>query len=161
MDTRLQQAMNEMTEAQLYEAIFTDHLTGAKNRRALDAYIDDSNLVAIIDLDSLKWLNDEINHRMGDLYLKTLAERLQVVFGAENVYRLSGDEMVVLGQDGDLYRELKILQRHVTYFSFGVGDDLVSADAALATNKLYREDVGLRAERGETPPWANKLLKMS
>lgn len=161
MDTRLQQAMNEMTEAQLYEAIFTDHMTGAKNRRALDAYIDDSNLVAIIDLDSLKWLNDEINHRMGDLYLKTLTERLQVVFGAENVYRLSGDEMVVLGQDGDLYRELKILQRHVTYFSFGVGTDLVSADAALITNKLYREDAGLRAARGETPPWANKLLKMS
>ncbi len=161
MDAKLQAAMNQMTEAQLYHAIFTDHMTGANNRRALDAHISDCNTIAIIDLDSLKWLNDEINHRMGDFYLKTLAERLQVVFGAENVYRLSGDEFVVLGQDGELYRELHILQKHVTFFSFGVGHDLVSADACLSTNKLYREEVGKRASRGEQPPWANKLLKIS
>ncbi|TSA84529.1 sensor domain-containing diguanylate cyclase [Deinococcus detaillensis] len=80
-----------------------DALTGSLNRRA---YEEDllrrqagaaTFLLAGLDLDGLKALNDQEGHAQGDKLLQVFAQTLKVTLGdAGEVYRLGGDEFVVL-----------------------------------------------------------------
>jgi diguanylate cyclase (GGDEF)-like protein len=83
----------------------TDPLTGLLNRRALHALIDEKLtcedaepfIVALIDLDGFKPINDRHGHAAGDRLLCEAAERLRELAGASGVAaRLGGDEFAVL-----------------------------------------------------------------
>lgn len=80
----------------------TDQLTSCKNRAALEwAYDGQFNTdkpigVIMCDLNGLKKRNDTYGHEAGDVYLCDAAEVLQASFGKENVYRVGGDEFVVV-----------------------------------------------------------------
>lgn len=85
---------------------FTDVLTGVHNRnhylerlnhiQQLDSYPDIG--IAYLDLDQLKQSNDHYGHEYGDLLIKELAKILKSIFD-KNVYRVGGDEFVVICQD--------------------------------------------------------------
>lgn len=156
-DRKLQRTLRGMSEDQLYEALYCDALTGLLNRRAFESITHPA--VAILDLDSLKYVNDAAGHREGDALLCDLADRLKgfpARYGFK-VYRLSGDEFVISGQNpGALGIALRVLQAAFPRFSYGVGRDLVVADGKLQRNKKDREAAGLRVGRGERPPWFNK-----
>ena len=90
----------------------TDSLTGLGNQRAWwdriaeeDARIgrsDASAVVAVIDLDDLKTINDERGHLAGDLLLRVAAQTLrQAVRTCDHVARVGGDEFAVLAVDFD------------------------------------------------------------
>ena len=69
-----------------------DPLTGLYNRRAYEA----SKKLPIqvsIDLDSLKYVNDNLGHESGDAMLKAMGTAIDTyaIWG----YRLGGDEFVV------------------------------------------------------------------
>ncbi|MEZ0288986.1 MAG: diguanylate cyclase, partial [Methylophilus sp.] len=99
---------------QLYKATYdltamanTDGLTGVPNRRLLEDRIEQAiknakrsmQTVAILflDLDAFKVVNDSYGHAIGDLLLKSVAERLQELMRAEDtIARIGGDEFVVL-----------------------------------------------------------------
>ena len=161
MNTNLINKMSTLSQAELYQALYTDPLTGALNRRALEEM--DYRFIAIIDLDSLKYINDHHGHRAGDQALCKLSDAIADEFGTSNTYRLSGDEFAVIGNSSiELVNGLNQVRRHYASFSFGVGRDLVEADRQLYLEKTDRERYGLRARRGETPPWearksANRL----
>ena len=53
----LQKRISAMSQDELLRAIYVDTLTGIWNRRAYDE-ADTTSYVAIVDLDSLKWVND-------------------------------------------------------------------------------------------------------
>ncbi|HMT44181.1 MAG TPA: diguanylate cyclase, partial [Chakrabartia sp.] len=84
----------------------TDPLTGLLNRRALqDMFEDelaqaegaDGPVVALLDLDGFKPVNDRHGHGAGDELLRDLARRLQATAGARaHVARLGGDEFAIL-----------------------------------------------------------------
>jgi diguanylate cyclase len=85
----------------------TDSLTGLANRRALlpaltrlleqGARRGDSVLVAFVDLDGFKAINDRHGHDVGDQFLIALAARLCGLLRAEDLAaRLGGDEFVVI-----------------------------------------------------------------
>ncbi len=81
----------------------TDPLTGLANRRALLDEIDNrlngsgSTLLALIDLDAFKAVNDTLGHAVGDTLLSTVAVRLAgSVPGL--VARLGGDEFAVVAE---------------------------------------------------------------
>ncbi|MBI1351465.1 MAG: PAS domain S-box protein [Actinomycetales bacterium] len=84
-----------------------DHLTGLVNRHAvfeqLGRVIDGQSRsgtemgVMFFDLDGFKEVNDDAGHAVGDLVLRTVAERvLQVVRGDDVVARIGGDEFLVV-----------------------------------------------------------------
>ena len=70
----LQQSIADMPAAELFDTIYRDFLTGVLNRRAFDKIVSPREPVAIVDLDSLKYLNDQFGHRNGDAHLVALAE---------------------------------------------------------------------------------------
>ena len=150
MNAKLAANINNMSNDEIYNAIYRDHLTGALNRRALDEIYKEGQ-VAIIDLDSLKYVNDNAGHRYGDALICKLSDLLIYLFGSDNVFRTGGDEFVVIGADH------RALAEHDTYFSFGLGHDLASADKDLNANKTHRERMGLRAARGEQPYWFGEI----
>lgn len=92
---------------QLESLAQTDHLTGLLNRRgfqeALDRALseasrhDEGGLVAFIDLDKFKPINDQYGHQAGDDILRAVADTLiDGVRSTDYVARLAGDEFVVL-----------------------------------------------------------------
>ena len=93
---------------QLTALATTDPLTQLANRRALQqeltrllAYGErrhTSVLVAFVDLDGFKAINDTHGHDVGDRFLVALSERLRGVLRTEDhAARLGGDEFVVIG----------------------------------------------------------------
>lgn len=135
--------------------MYIDPVTKVLNRKAFEhaSY----NQIAIVDMDSLKWINDNIGHEEGDRYLARLASYLVENFGDSNVFRLGGDEFGVISQDP--IRNVEFCCRVIAAcdsnrtFSFGIGETLAKADLDLNTSKSIREDLGLRSGRGDCPPW--------
>ncbi len=90
------------------ETALTDYLTGLKNRRAFSQDLDRelgmysrdirrNVTLLIVDLDRLKKINDTHGHDAGDVAIKAAAQVLtNSVRGTDTVYRLAGDEFVVI-----------------------------------------------------------------
>lgn len=86
-----------------------DQLTGVANRSGTVAALDEAAatrsadhpvLVAFLDLDGFKRINDSYGHRTGDLVLIEVAARLGAVAGPGRlVGRYGGDEFVVVAPD--------------------------------------------------------------
>ena len=158
MNTVLKKRIELMSPDQLVEAMYCDPLTGVWNRRAFCELIEDrlyaaesGMYVAIIDLDSLKWINDTLGHRSGDEALKEVAGLLEEAFPGRT-FRLAGDEFLVYTTTfGQLMKT--VLQRDDRIYSFGVGTTLIKADAKLKIDKEVRLNFGHRADRGDPPPW--------
>ena len=55
--------------------------------------------IIMIDINFLKRVNDTYGHEYGDTYLINAGKLVCSVFGEENVYRIGGDEFVVLFKD--------------------------------------------------------------
>lgn len=108
----------ELAEAnrRLAEAAVTDPLTGLHNRRhyaeiesaeaerirrrVLDGDRDLALLVAIVDVDHFKAINDRHGHAVGDAALVEIAARLRAtVRGSDLAFRWGGEEFVVLARD--------------------------------------------------------------
>jgi diguanylate cyclase (GGDEF)-like protein/PAS domain S-box-containing protein len=94
-------------EEKIRELAFFDQLTGLPNRvllidrvrQALNANIRNKSFGALlfIDLDNFKTLNDSLGHDMGDMLLKSAAQRIShCVRTDDTVARFGGDEFVVL-----------------------------------------------------------------
>lgn len=91
----------------VYQLASYDHLTGLPNRM-LFAELANSHLsrtrrshapfvLMFLDLDRFKLINDTHGHRIGDLLLQAVAQRLgKTVREADIVARIGGDEFVVL-----------------------------------------------------------------
>jgi diguanylate cyclase (GGDEF)-like protein len=82
-----------------------DPLTSALNRRAFSAVLADrsgdgeftNGVVAVVDLDGLKALNDRYGHAAGDAALLALSEALRACIGPDDLlFRWGGDEFVLL-----------------------------------------------------------------
>ena len=90
----------------LEDRAYLDTLTGLQNRTAYYEYNDVLNKkedtgdadfsIVMIDINFLKRMNDTYGHEQGNLYLQHAADLIRKVFGKEHVYRIGGDEFVVI-----------------------------------------------------------------
>jgi diguanylate cyclase (GGDEF)-like protein len=89
---------------------FRDPLTGLANRARLAGRFDEALaraadgggrvIVALVDLDDFKPINDRLGHAAGDAVLREVGRRLRACAGeGDTVARLGGDEFVVLVSD--------------------------------------------------------------
>lgn len=95
--------------AEMDEIAYKDSLTGVNNKAAYDrktAELDKKILSAranfcmvMVDVNYLKRVNDNYGHEYGNIYLTNACRLACAVFGAEHVYRIGGDEFVVIIDD--------------------------------------------------------------
>lgn len=109
-----------LAEARVREQILdevsnTDALTGLKNRRAYDKVLekDDMNKakgVVFFDLNGLKSTNDNYGHAAGDNLIIDFAKLISKSFSDGELFRISGDEFVVLLYLGNEEMEKRMMQ---------------------------------------------------
>ena len=96
-----------------------DPLTSVKNRNAYisteaemnDMIYDELNpdfAIAIFDVNGLKQVNDELGHIAGDQFIKSACELICSTFKHSPVFRVGGDEFVVLLTGGDLHKRKEL-----------------------------------------------------
>ncbi|SHI76799.1 diguanylate cyclase (GGDEF) domain-containing protein [Propionispora hippei DSM 15287] len=83
----------------------TDYLTGVKNRHALFSEFSDmarlqQSSIIYVDLDHFKAINDNFGHEAGDRVLQEIAARLQKCLPQASVYRMGGDEFLLILESG-------------------------------------------------------------
>ncbi|HET9058469.1 MAG TPA: diguanylate cyclase [Acidimicrobiales bacterium] len=114
-----------------------DGLTGLGNRRSLIDHLSRAVrlsastgprvAVLMVDLDSFKQVNDRFGHAFGDRLLRVVAGRLVEVVGSQgSVYRVGGDEFVVLLDNATEEEAAAIAEKAVEV----VGQPLDMADIA-------------------------------
>lgn len=100
---------------ELREQALRDPLTGLHNRRALQARfaqgVDAPCVLALIDVDHFKRINDSAGHAVGDRVLQALAHRLKGGLRRDDeVYRVGGEEFLVLLPGAGLAAALQRLE---------------------------------------------------
>ena len=103
---RTQVADMQVKVLEMDEIAHTDVMTGVKNKTAyeeatnlLDKKISSAHAqfcIVMIDVNFLKRVNDNYGHEYGNEYLINACKLTCGVFGKENVYRVGGDEFVVI-----------------------------------------------------------------
>jgi diguanylate cyclase (GGDEF)-like protein len=142
----------------------SDHLTGLPNRRSMNEALErslreareqDTHVAVLyIDLDGFKRINDNLSHRVGDLFLSEVAARLtERMRGAGFVARLGGDEFAALVMDAspeiaagiaaeilDITREPVFIENHRLESSASIGISLFPEDADDADHLMRAAD---------------------
>ena len=178
-DLARRQRVDQMSFEEMRRELLIDALTGLGNRRAYDETVTPESVHAYIDVDALKWVNDNMGHQSGDELLKAMGDALREAISLQESvdgpdatgYHLSGDEFVILGSSPEQVEKIAIraqaigeravleytapdgsvITKQGVQFSYGIGKSLEEADEGLKRHKDEREKSGLRAARGETP----------
>ena len=121
----------------------TDLLTGVMNRNAMNSRVSSLEAgegeaprgmgVVFADMNGLKYVNDHQGHIAGDLLLKNAAIILQSTFVGDEIYRVGGDEFLVLLRDtseADMRRKIADTKKKAELFSdvsFAAGYSLLGS----------------------------------
>lgn len=110
--------------AKMLDLANKDALTGIRNTTAYEHEVEKLNQrlqyenvdfgVAMIDLNNLKLLNDTYGHENGNAVIKSLSDIICQVFKHSMVFRIGGDEFVVLLENDD-YRNRNALAAKFRY----------------------------------------------
>lgn len=176
-------AANELQKRLLTEELteksYHDPLTGLRNRLAYDEMLE--HLlgkeipvgVGFLDLNGLKWINDNLGYDMGNRAIKKVCAILKAHIREDCIYRISGDEFVILWPEADykaftqaaetleaaLASERDIASLGYVWGSEeDVGISVRKAEQAMQTakNKFYAENTELKGKR---PGYLNALLQ--
>ena len=107
---------------QLLTLAIKDPLTGAGNRRGLDAKLEDivhkfkrsgtRSCLVLLDLDHFKKVNDVHGHAVGDQILKRVTEIINLrIRVTDSLYRIGGEEFVVILEGADLQRAAHLAEQ--------------------------------------------------
>lgn len=148
-----------------HEQAFVDPLTGVANRRAYDERMTlefmrwkrtkDTLLLAILDIDHFKNINDTFGHPVGDKVLRSISQLIdKQVRGSDFFGRIGGEEFAIIFTGSDLANAMKRLnefRQSVEACKFGVkGKRLVitmSVGCAVFNSEDKPSDVYERADK--------------
>lgn len=99
----------------------TDALTGVNNKFSYVEIEDKYNLkiknkeitsfaVAVCDINNLKLINDTLGHSEGDKYIIDARDTIKSVFKNSKIYRIGGDEFVLILEGEDFINRNKLLE---------------------------------------------------
>ena len=176
-------AANELQKRTLTDELtvksYLDPLTGLRNRLAYDEALgyllgkEIPTVVGFLDLNGLKWINDNLGHDMGNKALRRVCEILLKYIQKEYVYRISGDEFVIIWTDveypifnaaAEQLEAALVEEKDIASFGFvwgaeeDVGVAVRKAEQAMqaAKNKFYASNTDLKGQR---PGYLDLLLK--
>ncbi|MCR5655552.1 MAG: diguanylate cyclase [Lachnospiraceae bacterium] len=126
----------------IHEQAYLDAMTGVHNKAAYMAEearikrLIRENMaqfsVYVFDVNGLKRMNDTKGHEYGDMMIKDAAQCIREIFGENQIYRIGGDEFVVLGKE----EPEKEIRRQFARF-----DELLRSFNA--TNDKYEEELAV------------------
>ena len=138
---RLKQYMSYINEL-----AYTDGMTGTRNKIAYDDAVNCINnkinenkntvefAVAVFDVNGLKYVNDHYGHDVGNKLITDTCKVITAAFPNSILYRIGGDEFVVIIEGG----ELKKQQERLEFFN----------DMVVEANSEYTNDYQLSIAMG-------------
>ncbi len=136
-------------EMVLEELSLTDLLTNLNNRRAyynkLSKIESEKNAgVLFCDINGLKTTNDKFGHTAGDVMIKNFAELLSGEFCHDEIFRISGDEFVVILENIDK----TFFQKRVKLFRQNIqnNNSISAVGTAFGSGRII-EDLVIEAEK--------------
>lgn len=151
---------NDLALSLMTEMAYFDNLTGARTRTGLEVHLDkwtvrDFRLLALVDLDNLKLINDTNGHEVGDRALSVTARSLKQVLPDDAVIsRWGGDEFLFIsgipkGETIDSF--LKIVHEEVCNsikkidgdFSVSIGATIWNSAEQVFSDQFRNADLNL------------------
>ncbi|MET0822195.1 MAG: sensor domain-containing diguanylate cyclase [Aeromicrobium sp.] len=157
-------ADRERRSADLASALAqTDALTGLINRRGWDLLVDDADrrisaygdpvAIAVVDLDGLKSLNDQLGHDAGDDLLRRAGSALaEAAEPSDRVARYGGDEFAILSNNV----AVKNLATHFAAFTDALAEQGVAGSMGYAPTSAGVADVATAFAQADTEMYADK-----
>lgn len=145
---------------------FRDSLTGVMNRNAYEEMMEQKIIprpsvgLIVCDLNGLKAVNDNEGHAAGDRLIIAGARCLSDIFGVSNVYRIGGDEFLVLVQDAGEEEILEAMDRlhalmaeravsMATGFAIGTPGQSIEGLMKVADAMMYKDKLGYYERTGK------------
>jgi diguanylate cyclase (GGDEF)-like protein len=124
--------------------------------------------IVYMDINGLKEVNDEEDHTAGDLLIKNVVETAKQVFYDAELYRMGGDEFIILSFDesesslGKKVMKLKTCWTENVSASLGMvltkGMENIEAGVAAADRNMYEEKTKYYEERADHNKFFRKIL---
>ncbi len=119
------------------ETAYKDPLTGVGSKAAYNdavaalqnEMINDKDLrfaIMMVDINNLKYVNDTYGHERGDEYICGCCHILCTIFSKSPVYRIGGDEFVVILKNSDYFARLMLMDDLEFEFDKAYEDETVS-----------------------------------
>ena len=143
----------------------TDELTGLYNRRgyieiinrtlALTRRYDEAGMLALLDLDGFKAINDSYGHAAGDAVLKCVSQILiENTRSTDYVCRVGGDEFAIVFVRADQFairKRVMLLRDRLNAAAINVGDVNVPVRVSIGLEAYgpnsSRDDLFMRADK--------------
>jgi len=150
----------------LKDQLYTDHLTGLKNRTALSRDIEKNqyNILAIVDIDRLQFINDLYGSDIGNEIIKQFANILEVHTKQSNyeLYRTSGDEFSICSCEKNSFNFENFIKKlsdfviHLPLFIEKLGEEVyIDATIGVSLEKehlLTQADIALEFAKTNQKP---------
>ena len=117
-----------------------DALTGLNNKRAYFEKEEMLNIeikqgkakfaICMIDLNDLKLTNDTLGHEKGDILIVAISNIIKKVFALSYVYRVGGDEFVIISENED-YKNINKLKNLFLTIVEQSSEDVIKLSAAI------------------------------
>ena len=156
---------------QLLELSYIDELTKTYNRRFFDEKIDEmlgSNelfSISLIDIDGLKFVNDNFGHLIGDEYISSVVSMInENIYTTDFLFRIGGDEFILILPNcveqksaeilTNIYKKILLVEASyplsISYGLLTILDDNILTKAQLLSeidNKMYVFKKAYKKER--------------
>lgn len=174
--TAATEAYHEQASAELNRLAHTDSLTGLHNRRYLEHELDrhvelyrrygHPFALLMLDLDNLKWVNDNFGHAAGDSALKHLATLMRMnVRDVDIPCRFGGDEFLILMPQAEKSAIQSVGRRiadSVTKTRFKIGRSFASLQVSFGVSSCPEDGTEAEAllKRADASLYEAKQLKV-
>ena len=127
-------------------------MTGVKNKNAfsemeqnINAQLADGDqenfAVIVCDVNGLKYVNDTFGHKAGDEYIKSASKMICDNFKHSPVYRIGGDEFVVIAKDQDYNNRVELVEQFNELSKKHIATNEVVVSAGLAEYDPQKDKV--------------------